>query len=133
MGDLDPEKDVIVGAVEGEVTDGTVVLVHQSWRLRPGDLAEMSLRSDERAAGFYVPRVAILYDGKTHYLFVVREGSDVAERVDVRPLDTAGQRQRVESLAAGVLEAGDRVIVGGAHYVMDREKVSLAEELEAQL
>ncbi len=132
MGDLDPQKDVIVGAVEGEVTDGTVVLIHESWRLRPGDLAEVSLGSDQRDAGFYIPRVAILYDGNTHYLFVVREGSDVAERVDVRPLDTAGQRQRVESLEAGKLNAGDRIIVGGAHYVMDGEKVSLAEELEAQ-
>ena len=31
-----------------------------------------------------------------------------------------------------MLKAGDRVIVGGAHYVMDGEKVSLAEELDAQ-
>ena len=133
MGDLDPKKDVVVGAIQGDVTDGTVVLVQESWRLRPGDLAEISLGSDQRPAGYYVPRVAILSDGKTHYIFVVREGSDVAERVDVRPLDTAGQRQRVESLESDALKEGDRVIVGGAHYVMDGEKVSLAEELEAQL
>ena len=76
--------------------------------------------------------MAILYDGKAHYLFVVRAGSDVAVRINVRPLDTVGQRQRVESVAAGELKMGDRVIVGGAHYVMDGEKISLAEELEAQ-
>ena len=40
--------------------------------------------------------------------------------------------QRVEPLAEGALKPGDRVVVGGAHYVMDGEKVSLAEELEAQ-
>ncbi len=130
MGGLDPSQDVIVGGVQGEVTKDTIVLVHQSWRLRPGDLAEISLGGDQRAPGFYVPRVAILYDGKMHYIYVVREGSHVAKRVDVRPLDTAGQRQRVESVDG--LRAGDRVIVGGAHYVMDGEQVSLVEELEAQ-
>ena len=133
MGDLDPKNDVVVGAIQGNVTDGRVVLVQESWRLRPGDLAEISLGSDQRPAGYYVPRVAILSDGKTHYIFVVREGSDVAERVEVRPLDTAGQRQRVESLESDALKEGDRIIVGGAHYVMDGEKVSLAEELESQL
>ena len=132
MGGLNPKTDVILGSVKGDVTDGTVVLVDQSWRLRPGDLAEVDLPSQQRASGFYVPRVSILYDGKTHYLFAVPEGSDVAKRVDVRPLETAGQQQRVEAMQPESLKEGDRVIVGGAHYVMDGEKVSLTEKLEDQ-
>ena len=130
LGGLDPANDVIVGQLEGEITDSEVLLIRETWQLRPGDLAEVALRGDERSAGFYVPRVAILYDGKTHYLFAVRAGSDTAERVDVQPLETAGQRQRVEPLEEGKLQDGDRIIVGGTHYVMHGEQVSLAERLE---
>ena len=56
----------------------------------------------------------------------------IAKRIDVKPLDTAGQSQRVEPVSDIRLQAGDRVIVGGAHYVMDGQQVSLVEELEAQ-
>jgi multidrug efflux pump subunit AcrA (membrane-fusion protein) len=128
-GDLDPEEAVILGDVDGKVTNGTVVMVQERWRLRPGDLAEVSLRGEARPAGFYVPRVAILSDGKTEYIFTVPQGAAVAKRVEVRPIETIGQSQRVEAVS-GSLQPGDRVIVGGAHYVMDGEEVSLVEELE---
>jgi hypothetical protein len=130
IGDLDPKTDVILGAVEGKVADGTVVLAQQRWRLRPGDLAEVSLRDQTRPAGLYVPRVAILYDGSSNYVFAVPEGATTAKRVDVRAMETQGQLQRIESISGDALQPGERVIVGGAHYVMDGEEVSLVEELE---
>jgi multidrug efflux pump subunit AcrA (membrane-fusion protein) len=126
-GDLDPEKAVILGEVEGNITNDTVVMIQDRWRLRPGDLAEVSLRGEARPTGFYVPRVAILSDGNTEYIFTVPQGAAVAKRVDVRPIETIGQSQRVEAVE-GSLQPGDRVIVGGAHYVMDGEEVSLVEE-----
>ena len=44
--------------------------------------------------------------------------------------ETRGQLQRIESASGGDLRLGDQVIVGGAHYVMEGEEVSLVEELE---
>jgi len=132
-GNLDPLTAVILGDVDGEIQDGKAVIIQQRWLLRPGDLAEVSLRSEGRSAGFYVPRVAILNDAKGYYLFKVSAGSDVAQRVDVRTLDTAGQTQRVEAVLDNPLQPGDRVIVGGAHYVMDGQQVSLVQELESEL
>ena len=132
-GDLDPATDVILGDIDGEIQDGKVVITQQRWLLRPGDLAEVSLRSEGRPAGFYVPRVAILSDGEGDYLFKVSAGSDTAKRVEVRPLETAGQAQRVEAVLANALQPGDRVIVSGAHYVMDGQQVSLVQELESEL
>lgn len=129
IGDLDPKTDVIVGATTGAVTDGRVIMTQERWRLRPGDLAEVALRSEGRRAGFYVPRVAILGDDESNHVFVVPEGATAAKRMKVRTLETSGQTQRIEA-AEGELKAGDRVVVGGAHYVMDGEKVSLLEELE---
>jgi hypothetical protein len=61
---------------------------------------------------------------------MVPVGASTAKRIDVLPMDTAGQSQRVEAVSGSALQAGDRVIVGGAHYVMDGEQVSLVEELE---
>ena len=133
LGGLDPATDVILGEVLGDVVDGKVLMRRERWLLRPGDLAEVSLRGKGRPAGLYVPRVAILQDGNTHYLFAVPEGATTAKRVEVRPLETVGQTQRVEAVSDGLLKPGDRVIVGGAHYVMDGEQVSLVEELEGLL
>ncbi len=132
-GELDPATDVILGDVDGEIQDGRVVVTQQRWRLRPGDLVDVSLRGEGKPAGFYVPRVAIMNDADGDYLFRVSEGSDTAKRVDVRPLETAGQTQRVEAVSGNPLQVGDRVIVGGAHYVMDGQPVNLVQELEPQL
>ena len=65
-----------------------------------------------------------------HEVKSVAEEASTAKRVDVLPLETAGQSQRVEPASAGSLKPGDKVIVGGAHYVVDGEEVSLVEELE---
>lgn len=132
-GELDPQNDVIVGDFEGELTEETVVLTQKRWRLRPGDLAEVSLRGEGRPAGFYVPRVAVLHDGETDFLFKVSPGSDVATRVNVQALETSGQSQRVEAASMDELQPDDRVIVGGAHYVMEGQQVSLVQELESEL
>ena len=129
-GELDPDTDVILGAIEGEVIDGIAVLSQERWLLRPGDLVEVALPGTERQAGYYVPRVAILGDGDQPHVFVVSDGTSTATRVDVAPLETSGQHQRIVATSEGGLTPGDRIIVGGAPYVMEGEAVSLVEELE---
>jgi hypothetical protein len=131
FGELDPEVDVIVGEIDGEVTDGQVVMTQHRWLMRPGDLAEVSIRGADKPGGFYVPRIAILGDGDSRHVFSVAAGSDVAKKIVVRALETQGQTQRVEPADPDALNEGDRVIVGGAHYVQDGERVSLVEELES--
>ena len=133
IGELDPATSVILGEVDGQVVDGKVVLVQERWQLRPGDLAQINLRNQAAPGGYYVPRVAIMSDGEDNYIYVVRKDESKATRVPVDPLDTSGQSQRVEAAADVPLMPGDRVIVGGVHYVMDGEEISLVEELEAML
>jgi hypothetical protein len=128
-GDLDPSTSVILGDVEGKIENGRVVMTQQHWRLRPGDLAEVALHGQDAAAGFYIPRIAVLSDGDSHYVFAVPQDSNTAKRVEVQIRDTVGQNQRIEPLADS-LQAGDRVIVGGVHYVSDGQQVSLVEQLE---
>lgn len=130
FGELDPEVDVIVGEIDGEVTNGQVVMTQQRWLMRPGDLAEVSVRGLDKPSGFYVPRIAIMGDGDSRHIFTVAPGSDIAKKIGVQALETQGQTQRVEAVDPNALSAGDRVIVGAAHYVQDGERVSLVRELE---
>jgi hypothetical protein len=74
-----------------------------------------------------------LNDAEGSYLLKVSAGSDTAQRVAVRPLETVGQKQRVEAVSADALQPNDRVIVGGAHYVMDGQQVRFVQELESEL
>lgn len=131
-GGLNPDTDVIIGDIEGDISDGQVILSRERWLLRPGDLAEVALRGGAPSEGFYVPRVAILSDGDTQYVVTVPTGSMNAKRVNVHVSETSGELQRIESVETGGLREKDRIIVGGAHYVTDGEEVSLVEQLEAQ-
>ena len=123
IGDLDPVTDVIAGDITGEVTDGgTVVLVRQRWLGRPGDVVRVGLKGKETPAGFYVPEDAIQFDGTGYHVAVAQGVSDGMEQVAfvaVTPGETVGSLRRID----GTLEAGMKVIVEGAHYVTDGEKV----------
>jgi hypothetical protein len=123
IGDLDPVTDVIAGDITGEVTDGgTVVLVRERWLGRPGDVVRVGLKGKETPAGFYVPEDAIQFDGTGYHVAVAQGAPDGMEQVAfvaVTPGETVGSLRRID----GTLEAGMKVIVEGAHYVTDGEKV----------
>ena len=133
-GDLDPANDFIVRGVTGEVRDGDEVqLLREGWLLRPGDMVKVGLRSTELTAGFYVPENAIQFDGQRHSVYVVEsvgDQGDTAAEVEVRVGATAGKLQRIEPVGAGRLTEGMRLVVGGAHYIVDGEQINPVEEVE---
>ena len=135
MGDLDPSEDVIASRITGDVTDGgKIVLVRDRWAVRPGDVVRVDLKGAETQEGFYVPEDAIQSDGGQTYVAVVRESAGDTQQVEfvpVEPLESVGRLQRIEAIAQGDLEAGVKVIVAGAHYVVEGEKVQTVDEVKA--
>lgn len=131
---LDPQQDVIVGAVTGVVADGgQVILARERWALRPGEVVRVGLPGEKTATGFYVPARTIQSDGRTHYVMVAVPSGDThqASRVDVRLGETIGQLRRIEASGQGQLQDGAYVIVEGAHYVAQGEVVRPVQEVSA--
>ena len=135
IGGLDPDQAIVLGEIDGEPTDGGQVLVgRERWVLRPGDLATVDLGGHPAAAGFFVPERAIQFDGSDHAVWLARStasGESQAVRVRVHPGPVVGELQRIEPAEVGALEEGSRVIVDGAHYVIDGERVNLTRDLGA--
>ncbi len=134
MGELDPQQDVFVGGVTGEVADGgQVILSRERWALRPGEVVRVALAGEETPAGFYVPARAIQSDGTMHYVMVANPSGDThqASRVEVNVGETIGQIQRIEAAGEAQLQDGTLVIVEGAHYVAEGEVVRPVEEVSA--
>jgi multidrug efflux pump subunit AcrA (membrane-fusion protein) len=132
-GGLDPVNDLVLRGVSGDVQDGTVVeLGRERWLLRPGDVVTAGLKDAGLEAGFYVPEEAIQFDGQGHCVYTIRAGdggSDAAARVEVRIGETVGRLQRIEAVGASPLTDGMRVVLDGAHYVVDGEAVNPMEDV----
>ena len=133
VGEFDPENDVIIGGVSGDLEDGgQVVLVRQRWALRPGDVVRVGLKGKEAPTGLYVPETAIQFENKTPYVAVVKEGGD-GERVgfvNVEIGQSVGRVRQIQPLGDGELQEGMKVIVGGAHYVANGESVRAIDEVK---
>jgi len=133
IGDLVPESDLLLRGVTGNVKDGDEVrLVRKRWLLRPGEVVQVSREGAASEPGFYVPEEAIRYDGKRHFIFLaesLEKQPTIASRVQVRVGTTVGALQRIESMSDGRLAEGMEVIVAGASYVADGEKVNPIEEV----
>ncbi|VGO23457.1 efflux RND transporter periplasmic adaptor subunit [Pontiella sulfatireligans] len=131
FGDLNPETDLLLRRVTGEVKDGDeVVLTRKRWMLRPGDVVQVSRGVSDGVPGIYVPEEAIQFDGRKHFVFLAVDQGDntaTASRVDVLPGATAGALQQISPLADGRLSEGMRLVVEGAYYVADGEKINPVE------
>jgi multidrug efflux pump subunit AcrA (membrane-fusion protein) len=132
IGELDPNTDVIVGGISGDIgEDGQIVLVRERWLGRPGDVVRVGLKGKETPTGFYVPEDAIQFDGSGYHVAVAQPASDGTEQVafvTVTLGETVGSLRRIE----GALEADMKVIVEGSHYVQVGEQVNPVEEVEVQ-
>jgi len=133
IGDLMPERDLLLRGVTGIVKDGGEVrLVRNRWLLRPGDVVQVSRKGTVSETGFYVPEEAILYDGKRHFIFLAenREKQPTrASRVQARVGTTVGALSRIASVSDGKLAAGMQLIVSGTQYLADGEKINLVEKV----
>jgi len=133
QGELVANQDLVLRGVTGEVSDGdTVLLVRERWLLRPGDVVTAGMRGTRLEPGFYVPELAIHYDGQRHQVFTVQpsgDGRHTAFQVEVRLKETIGGLRRIEAVQDTQLAVGMQVIVDGAQYVSDGEVINPVEEL----
>jgi len=134
---FDPQNDLVVGKMvvpdsDADAWEGDTMLLDRiGWLLRPGDLVQVQLDSSPNEPGYYVPLKAIRSDAHGTYLFVVDDGDVtlLASRVNVL-LDQAGSAfqdsgalVRVEPIDGHVLSEGRKLIIDGAHYLKDGDKI----------
>lgn len=119
-GELNPD-DLLVPDPTPAHEEGFVVS-DSRWRLRPGDLVQVSLEQRTLPTGFYVPVQAISEVSGVTSVFVV-DGDARARAVRVEVEESIGERRRI--VAPGIQEGG-RVVIQGAHFLQDGDKVTLS-------
>ncbi len=90
------------------------------WLLRPGDLVPVQLSLSGAPVGFYVPTNAIILADSAPAVVVVEGGVARERAVSVR-----GAFEEWRRIEGGGIGEGSQVIVGGVHYVSDRQPVSI--------
>lgn len=135
IGDLNPDTDVILGAVSGEDVEdgGHVALIRERWKLRPGDLVQVDSKRNRSPSGFYVPEASIRFDGQRTSVFAIQDaddGSQRAAKVECTASDSFGELRRIEAVVPDELTEGTKIVVGGAPYVSDGEAINAVEEIE---
>ena len=134
FGDIDPNEDLVTGEMPEGVENGdTVFLSRKRWLVRPGELVHVDLSGGKGTEGFYVPTHAIIEDGNGEFIYVVKkEGSEeeYAKRVGVDVDEGLGNFRRIKPVSGGVLNEGMKLIVEGAHYLVDGDLINAFDEVE---
>ena len=142
-------EGLVVGEIKWETPDGepaeadawqgdTVYLdPGDPWMLRPGDLVSVNL-ADGRATApaFYVPVTAIYEESGSHSLFVAR-ADGTAQRLPVRTRDPLRLDRdsliEVEPVDASTELNGLAVILEGAHFLKDGDRVQVVASQDAEI
>ena len=124
---LDHIKDVI-----RDWDGGKLLYDVRRWLVRPGDLVGVDRSGRKMPPGVYVPLDTILEKYGSKYVFAVSESSegDVARRVEVNVHDSAGTLRRIDPASDQPLTIGTKVIVEGAAFLVDGERINVAREIE---
>lgn len=133
---FNPTKDLFASNlfVHGEQPkswQGDTMLLNSGsrWLMRPGDVVEVDLADKNTKPGIFVPAGAIQESsGKTSVFVVETKGKQsTVQKVEIRISDRLGYRatstHRVESVAEGVHLEGKQIVVEGAHYLLDGQRV----------
>lgn len=138
-GELNPATDLIIAGIQSMdgrpladpeastrlAETGVIHWVRDRWQFRPGDVAEVDLRQHPAPAGFYLPMNALVQnraDDEDVSIFIVADGR--AKQVPVLLIGgPVGSERQIEPRAPDGLREGDRVIVGGVHFLVDGEEV----------
>lgn len=126
--------DVFPGAVpEGTKNGDRVAYVREEWLLRPGALVPIELGTASPPPGLYVPMKAVQKQtGGTPFVFLVEddgEGGKRTRRTEVTVTANVGELIRIEGDG---IAAGARVVLDGAHYLVDGDAVSISEEVRSR-
>ncbi|MBY5979057.1 efflux RND transporter periplasmic adaptor subunit [Ferrimonas balearica] len=101
----------------------TFILTDPAPALRPGQTVQLTWQSHTPDSGFCLPAAALLTEQGQPQL--VRVDNQQAERLPVQVL-----RQRDQQLCVGGdLNAGDRIVVAGAHYLKSGDPVGELREV----
>jgi membrane fusion protein (multidrug efflux system) len=92
-------------------------------RLRPGMFANLKLVTQVRERALVIPETAILLQGQTTSLFIVKEDGSVESRVVTTGVRLAGMVEIISGLAVG-----ETVIVEGVQKIFPGAKVSVRYE-----
>ncbi|MCA8995694.1 MAG: HlyD family efflux transporter periplasmic adaptor subunit [Planctomycetaceae bacterium] len=150
-GEIDLQRDLFVGQLQdmqgkelkpqeanARATNVEhVYFVRERWRFRPGDMVEIDLSDRARPRGFYVPMDAIVQetpDDRTGAIVII-EGDDSSASARKVPVtifheDTVGGFKRIEARDSASLNNGMSIVLQGAHYLVDGEKVRVSGRVE---
>lgn len=149
--ELDPDQDLVLGSLRGIdgkslessessrrlMSRGHAWFVREQWKLRPGDIVHVDLQGAELESGFYVPMDAISHVADEHFVYVLQseEGENTVHRVPVNADLVEGKPtlRRITAASGGnvTLEAGQRIVSGGVHFLADGERVQVSGEVES--
>jgi len=107
---LDPRKEHLAGLAIGR----------PQWLLRPGDLVPVSFLLHSTTKGLYVPVNAITMVNNRHVVFLVENNKARLKEITVH--DTYQELRRIEGEG---IEPSAQVIVGGVHYISDKQPVTI--------
>lgn len=101
-----------------------VLLLRERWLLNPGDVVPVQLDSPGPGEGYYVPITAVINEGESFFVFIVRDmgKAHVATRV---PIQVTGEMDEFVQIEGEGLADGTPVIIEGTHYLIDDETVSI--------
>ena len=134
LGGLNPESDLVTGALSDTAKEGdTVFFSRKQWLMRPGELVHVDTTGGKVTGGFYVPAQAIIEDDGGQYVFVVKEAGADEERtqkVEVIASASLDNFRRIEASQGQNLKEGMKLIVSGAHYLGDGDLINAFDEVE---
>lgn len=137
---FDPALDLVTGKVvlppgdEAAWSGDSVFYDVPRWELRPGDLVSVDLAGGKTQPGFFVPLDAIMEKSGTNYVFVVEQAADgdTVRQVEVSVHDPVGTLRRIEAVDGQKLVAGSKIVAAGAAFLVDGERVNVAEEVQVR-
>ena len=141
MGDT---ADISVVALPGEKIKGQVTMIsptinsmsrttaveiaieNSSHRLKPGMFANVIIPIDIHENAVVIPRSTVIEDRISHknYVFVVNNDTSARREIEIG----IARSDRVEVLSG--VDAGEKMVVSGQHYLKDGERVKVAAVLE---
>ena len=111
-----------------------VILRHERWLLRSGDVVQIGMSGSSLGQGFFVPMRAIFKEGQKTYLHVVEyeNGDALARRIEVvvqveSVFADSEIRVEVRPVEGGWIGDGSQIVVGGSHYLTDGDRVNVVD------
>ncbi len=130
--------DLVVDGQRPKEWSGDTMLLDKGtrWLLRPGDVVEVVLSTENTQPGFFLPIEAIHeQSGRTSIFVVEEEGTfQKVKQVQVTISEIQGDRtttvRRVEAVSDDTKLDGARVVVEGTHYLTDGQEVVITQVSE---